>query len=68
MLELKTKTALIEGAFNGTLLRNEIYNFGSLRTFIERADHTSKRVYIQNIDLFKELKDEMIQKIYVKLY
>lgn len=59
MLELKTKTALIRGAFNGTLLRNEIYNFGSLGTFIERADHTS-RVYIQNIDLFKGLKDEMI--------
>ena len=59
MLELKTKTALIRGAFNGTLLRNEIYNFGSLGTLIERADHTS-RVYIQNIDLFKNLKDEMI--------
>ena len=57
MMELKTKTALIRGAFNGTLLRNEIYNFGSLGTFIERADHTS-RVYIQNIDLFKDLKEE----------
>ena len=56
MMELKTKTALIRGAFNGTLLRNEIYNFGSLGTF-KRADHTSK-VYIQNIDLFKDLKEE----------
>ena len=59
MLELKTKTALIRGAFNGTLLRNEIYNFGSFGTFIERANHTAK-VYIQNIDLFTDFKEESV--------
>lgn len=39
---IKRETSLIRGAFHGTMLRNEIYNFARLGTFIERADNTSR--------------------------
>lgn len=39
---IKRETALIRGAFHGTMLRNEIFNFASLGTFIERADNTAR--------------------------
>ncbi|OBZ93162.1 A alpha-helical domain with a conserved ER moti [Pararhizobium polonicum] len=39
---IKRKTALIRGAFHGTMLRNEIFNFSRIGTFIERADNTAR--------------------------
>ena len=39
---IKQRTALIRGAYHGTMLRNELYNFSSLGTFIERADNTAR--------------------------
>ncbi len=39
---IKRETALIRGAFHGTMLRNEIFNFSNLGTFIERADNTAR--------------------------
>jgi uncharacterized alpha-E superfamily protein len=39
---IKQKTALIRGAFHGTMLRNEIFNFSRIGTFIERADNTAR--------------------------
>ncbi len=39
---IKQSTGLIRGAFHGTMLRNEIYNFARLGTFIERADNTAR--------------------------
>ena len=39
---IKQRTGLIRGAFHGTMLRNEIYNFSRIGTFIERADNTSR--------------------------
>jgi len=39
---IKRRTSLIRGAFHGTMLRNEIYNFSRIGTFIERADNTSR--------------------------
>ena len=39
---IKQATSLIRGAFNGTMLRNEIYNFARIGTFIERADNTAR--------------------------
>ena len=39
---IKRETALIRGAFHGTMLRNEIFNFSQLGTFIERADNTAR--------------------------
>jgi uncharacterized alpha-E superfamily protein len=39
---VKRRAALIRGAFHGSMLRNEIYNFARIGTFIERADNTSR--------------------------
>ena len=39
---IKRETALIRGAFHGTMLRNEIFDFSQLGTFVERADNTAR--------------------------
>ncbi len=39
---IKRETALMRGAFHGTMLRNEIYDFCQLGTFVERADNTAR--------------------------
>jgi uncharacterized alpha-E superfamily protein len=39
---IKRRAGLIRGAFHGTMLRNEIYNFARIGTFMERADNTSR--------------------------
>jgi len=39
---IKRETALIRGAFHGTMLRNEIFDFAKLGTLIERADNTAR--------------------------
>jgi uncharacterized alpha-E superfamily protein len=39
---IKRETALIRGAFHGTMLRNEIFDFSQLGIFIERADNTAR--------------------------
>ena len=40
--QITRQTALIRGAFHGTMLRNEIFNFCRIGTFIERADNTAR--------------------------
>lgn len=39
---IRRQATLVRGAFDGTMLRNEIYNFGRLGTFIERGDNTAR--------------------------
>src|SRR5690606_33865378 len=39
---IKRETSLIRGAFHGTMLRNEIFDFAQLGTLIERADNTAR--------------------------
>ena len=39
---IKRETALIRGAFYGTMLRNEIFYFSQIGTFVERADNTAR--------------------------
>ena len=39
---IKRETALIRGTFFGTMLRNEIFDFSQLGTFVERADNTAR--------------------------
>lgn len=39
---IKRRAGLIRGAFHGTMLRNEIFNFARIGTFIERADNTAR--------------------------
>jgi uncharacterized alpha-E superfamily protein len=40
--QIKRETALIRGTFHGTMLRNEIFDFARIGTFIERADNTAR--------------------------
>lgn len=39
---LRRNIALVRGATHGTMLRNEIYNFARIGTFLERADNTAR--------------------------
>lgn len=39
---IRRQTTLVRGALDGTMLRNEIYNFARIGTFIERADNTAR--------------------------
>ena len=39
---VKRQTALIRGAFHGTMMRNEIFDFCNLGAFVERADNTAR--------------------------
>ena len=39
---IKRQAGLIRGAFHGSMLRNELYNFARIGTFIERADNTAR--------------------------
>jgi uncharacterized alpha-E superfamily protein len=39
---IKRETALIRGAFQGTMLRNEIFDFSRIGTYVERADNTAR--------------------------
>ncbi len=40
--QIKRLTALMRGAFHGTMLRNENFDFARIGTFIERADNTAR--------------------------
>jgi uncharacterized alpha-E superfamily protein len=44
---IKHRCGLIRGAFHGSMLRNEIYNFSRIGTFIERADNTSRIIDVK---------------------
>lgn len=39
---IRQQSALVRGALHGTMLRNDIYNFAQLGTYIERADNTAR--------------------------
>lgn len=39
---IRQQSALVRGALYGTMLRNDIYDFSRLGTFIERADNTAR--------------------------
>ncbi len=39
---IRNQSALVRGATVGTMLRNDIYNFARIGTFIERADNISR--------------------------
>ncbi len=40
--QIRARTALVRGATHGTMLRNEIYDFSRIGTFLERADNTGR--------------------------
>ncbi len=39
---IRQDSAQVRGALHGTMLRNDIYNFARLGTFLERADNTAR--------------------------
>ena len=39
---IRQRVAFVRGAFAGTMLRNDIYNFARIGTFLERADNTAR--------------------------
>jgi uncharacterized alpha-E superfamily protein len=39
---IKRETSLMRGTFHGTMLRNEIFDFSQIGTFVERADNTAR--------------------------
>jgi len=39
---IRQLSAQVQGALHGTMLRNDIYNFARIGTFIERADNTAR--------------------------
>ncbi|MEQ8841618.1 MAG: alpha-E domain-containing protein [Acidimicrobiales bacterium] len=39
---IRQESAIVRGALHGTMLRNDIYNFARIGTFMERADNTAR--------------------------
>ena len=39
---IRQESAIVRGALHGTMLRNDIYDFARLGTFLERADNTAR--------------------------
>jgi uncharacterized alpha-E superfamily protein len=52
---IKRETALIRGAFYGTMLRNEIFDFAQIGTFVERADNTARIIDVKYYVLLPSL-------------
>jgi len=44
---IRQQGALVRGALHGTMLRNDIYNFARIGTFLERADNTARIVDVK---------------------
>ena len=42
MGDIRQRTALVRGMTHGTMMRNDIYNFARIGTFLERADNTAR--------------------------
>ncbi|MBM1221104.1 alpha-E domain-containing protein [Ponticoccus sp. SC2-23] len=42
MGQIRQRAALVRGATHGTMLRNDIYDFARIGTFLERADNTAR--------------------------
>ncbi len=44
---IRQQSALVRGALHGTMLRNDIYNFCRLGTFVERMDNTARIIDVK---------------------
>ncbi|KAJ56136.1 hypothetical protein ACMU_10295 [Actibacterium mucosum KCTC 23349] len=42
LASIRFRTSVVRGALHGTMLRNDIFSFARLGTFIERADNTAR--------------------------
>ena len=53
---IRRQSGLIRGAMLGTMLRNDIYNFARIGTFIERADSTARILDVKYYVLLPSLQ------------
>lgn len=44
---IRQRTGLVRGATHGTMLRNDIYDFARIGTFLERADNTARIIDVK---------------------
>ena len=44
---IRQQSAIVRGALHGTMLRNDIYDFARIGTFIERADNTARIIDVK---------------------
>jgi len=47
LASIRQQSALVRGALHGTMLRNDIYDFCRLGTFLERADSTARIIDVK---------------------
>jgi len=52
---IRQQSALVRGAKHGTMLRNDIYNFARIGTFIERADNTARIINVKYYTLLPSI-------------
>ena len=45
--QIRQRSAFVRGALHGTMLRNDVYDFSRLGTFIERADSTARMLDVK---------------------
>ena len=50
---IRQQGSLVRGALHGTMLRNDIYNFSRIGTFIERADSTARILDVNTICCYR---------------
>ena len=53
---IRQHSALVRGALHGTMLRNDIYDFSRIGTFIERADNTARIIDVKYYTLLPSVK------------
>lgn len=54
---IRHQSALVRGALHGTMLRNEIYDFCRLGTYVERFDNTARIIDVKYYTLLPQVSD-----------
>jgi len=54
---IRRQSTQVQGALHGTMLRNDIYDFARLGTFVERADNTARILDVKYYILLPEISD-----------
>lgn len=54
---IRRQTTQVQGALHGTMLRNDIFDFARLGTFVERADNTARILDVKYYLLLPSIED-----------
>jgi len=54
---IRRQSAQVQGTLHGTMLRNDIFNFARLGTFVERADNTARILDVKYYILLPSVQD-----------